>query len=96
MIRVLALGLLLALTACNRHGVADVTLDADAAQRNATAAKTLGDLAAADAASQGPAPAAHDAAPVKAAATPEAATAPVDDAAEAPAPAESDEAQSND
>ena len=96
MIRVLALGLLLALAACSRHGVADVTLDADAAQRNATAAKTLGDLAAADAASQGPAPTAHDAAPVKAAATPEAATAPVDDAAEAPAPAESDEAQSND
>jgi hypothetical protein len=95
MIRVLALGLLLALAACNRHGVADVTLDADAAQRNATAAKTLGDLAAADAASQGPAPAVHDAAPVKAA-VPEAADAPVNDAAEAPASDESDEAQSND
>jgi len=96
MIRVLALGLLLALAACNRHGVADVTLDADAAQRNATAAKTLGDLAAADAASQGPAPTVRDAAPVKAAAAPEATAAPVDDAAEAPAPDESDEAQSND
>ncbi len=96
MIRALALGLLLALAACNRHGVADVTLDADAAQRNTTAAKTLGDLAAADAASQGPAPEVRDTAPVKAAATPEAAAAPVDDAAEAPAPDESDEAQSND
>ncbi len=95
MIRALALGLLLALAACNRHGVADVTLDADAAQRNTTAAKTQSDLAAADAASQGPAPAVHDAAPVKAATAREAA-APVDDAAEAPAPDESDEAQSND
>ncbi len=47
--------LLLALAACNRHGVADVTLDADAAQRNATATKTLSDLAAAEAASRGPA-----------------------------------------
>ena len=95
MIRVLALGLLLVLAACNRHGVADVTLDADAAQRNTTAAKTLGDLAAADAASRGPAPAVHDTAPVKVAA-PETAAAPVDDAAEAPAADESDEAQSND
>ena len=94
MIRVLALSLLLALAACNRHGVADVTLDADAAQRNTTAAKTQSDLAAADAASQGPAPAVHDATPLKAA--PEAAAAPADDAAEAPAPDESDEAQSND
>ncbi|WP_294393832.1 hypothetical protein [uncultured Sphingomonas sp.] len=48
--------LLLALAACNRGGVADVTLDADANQRTATAAKTLADLAAADAASRGPAP----------------------------------------
>jgi hypothetical protein len=47
---------LLALAGCNREGVADVTLDADAAQRNATAAKTRDDLAAADAASRGPAP----------------------------------------
>jgi hypothetical protein len=93
MIRVLALGLLLALAGCNRRGVADVTLDADAAQRNATAAKTLGDLAAADAASQGPTPAVHDAAPAKAT---EAAAMPADDAAEAPASDESDEAQSND
>jgi hypothetical protein len=47
---------LLALAGCNREGVADVTLDADAAQRNATAAKTRDDLAAADAAIRGPAP----------------------------------------
>jgi hypothetical protein len=95
MSRVLALGLLLALAACNRHGVADVTLDADAAQRNATAAKTLGDLAAADAASQGPAPAMRDAAPVKAAPAPEAAAAPADNATEAATPDESDEAPAN-
>lgn len=95
MTRVLALGLLLMLAACNRHGVADVTLDADAAQRNATAAKTLGDLAAAEAASQGPAPAVRDAAPVKAAAAPETAAAPVDNATEATMPDESDEAPSN-
>jgi hypothetical protein len=55
-IRPLAMAALLALAGCNREGVADVTLDADAAQRNATAAKTLDDLAAADAASRGPAP----------------------------------------
>jgi hypothetical protein len=54
--RLAGLILLLSLAACNRGGVADVTLDADASQRNATAAKTLADLAAADAASQGPAP----------------------------------------
>jgi hypothetical protein len=61
MIRRLAPLLLLAgLAACNRHGVADVTLDADAAQRNATSAKTLADLAAADAASQGRPPVVHD------------------------------------
>ncbi len=64
MIRRLALGLLLALSACNRGGVADVTLAADASQRNATAAKTAGDLAAAMAASRGPAPIVHDAEPV--------------------------------
>jgi hypothetical protein len=57
--------LLLGLSACNRHGVADVTLDADAAQRNATAQKAIADLAAADAASEGPAPAVRDAAPAK-------------------------------
>jgi hypothetical protein len=51
---------LLLLGACNRSGAADVTLDADAAQRNATAAKTLADIAAADAASRGPAPVVHD------------------------------------
>jgi hypothetical protein len=56
--------LLLGLVACNRHGVADVTLDADAAQRNATAQKTIADLAAADTASQGPAPTVRDSAPV--------------------------------
>ena len=64
MIRRLAFGLLLVLAGCNRSGVADVTLDADAAQRNATAAKTLGDLSAANAASRGPAPVVHDAEPV--------------------------------
>ncbi|WP_420142921.1 hypothetical protein [Sphingomonas sp.] len=52
----LTVGLLLTLAACGRSGVADVTLDADAAQREATAAKTLADLAAADAAARGPAP----------------------------------------
>lgn len=66
MSRRLALGLLLILAGCNRSGVADVTLDADATQRNATAAKTLGDLAAATAASRGPAPLVRDAAPVSA------------------------------
>jgi len=63
--RRLTLILLVGLAACNRHGVADVTLDADAAQRNATQAKTLGDLAAADAASQGPVPIVRDARPAK-------------------------------
>jgi len=62
--RNLILLLLLGLTACNRHGVADVTLDADATQRNATAAKTVSDLQAAEAASRGPAPIVHDAPPV--------------------------------
>ena len=61
MIRRLAPLLLLAgLAACNRHGVADITLDADAAQRNATSAKTLADLAAADEASQDEAPVVRD------------------------------------
>lgn len=58
--RFVPLLLLAGLAACNRHGVADVTLDADAAQRNATSAKTLADLAAADEASQGEAPVVHD------------------------------------
>lgn len=58
--RALAFVLLLGLAACNRHGVADVTLDAAAAQRNATAAKTAADLQAAADASEGPAPAVHD------------------------------------
>ncbi|MBW8745707.1 MAG: hypothetical protein JF628_15480 [Sphingomonas sp.] len=88
--RAFAFVLLLGLSACNRHGVADVTLDAAAAQRNATAAKTLADLQAADEASQGPAPAMHarpSAAP-EAAAAPSApeenqADSPVDDAADA-------------
>jgi len=75
---------LLGLAACNRHGVADVTLDADAAQRNATAQKTTADLAAADAASQGPAPTKHDAAPARTAAPASRAAAP----AEAPAAAD--------
>jgi hypothetical protein len=67
-IRGLAIGALLLLAACNRQGAADVTLDADAAQRNATAAKTLADLAAADAASRGPAPVVRDVPPAKSAA----------------------------
>lgn len=90
--RRLAFLLLLGLAGCNRHGVADVTLDADAAQRNATAAKTLTDLAAADAASQGPTPIMRDASPARdkpaATSTPAAAeTAPVqDDASDMDAP----------
>jgi len=88
--RTAAFALLLGLSACNRHGVADVTLDAAAAQRNATAAKTLADLQAAADASQGPAPIVHDARPAaapKAAATLSAeeneAAAPAEDAADA-------------
>jgi len=76
--------LLLGLAACNRHGVADVTLDAAAAQRNATAAKTLADLQAAGEASQGPAPVMHDARP--AAAAPAAASASAAEANEIEAP----------
>lgn len=64
--RYLAFLVLLGLAACNRHGVADVTLDADAAQRNTTSGKTLEDLAAADAASRGPVPEVHDARPTPA------------------------------
>jgi len=87
--RIAALALLLGLSACNRHGVADVTLDAAAAQRSATAAKTLADLQAAADASQGPAPIVHDARPAaaKPAATLSAeeneAAAPAEDAADA-------------
>ena len=89
--RLLAVSLLLGLSACNRYGVADVTLDAAAAQRNATAAKTLADLQAASDASQGPAPAVHDArsapaaprAETPVAATEESPAPPVDDAADA-------------
>jgi len=89
--RPLALILLLGLGACNRHGVADVTLDAAATQRNATAAKTIADLQAATDAAQGPVPAIHDARPATApkpvaatTATPDdEAAAPVDDAADA-------------
>jgi hypothetical protein len=92
--RLLAFGLLLALAGCNRHQAADVTLDADAAQRNATAAKTLADIAAADAASRGPAPAVHDTR-----ARPETAQAPVEadqpEAEEAPSAADADEVQGN-
>ena len=59
MIRRLApLALMLLAVACNRGNVADVTLDADAAAENNTAAKTLADLAAADKAAAAPLPAA--------------------------------------
>jgi hypothetical protein len=85
--RPLALGLLLTLAACNRHGAADVTLDADATARNATAAKTETDLAAADAASRGPAPVVRDSDPVR----PPAGPAPSE-----PAPAETGEAPATD
>lgn len=64
--RALAILLLLGLSGCNRHGVADVTLDAAAAQRNATSAKTIADLQAAADASQGPAPVVHDTRPAAA------------------------------
>ena len=87
--RALAFVFLLGLSACNRHGVADVTLDAAAAQRNATAAKTLADIQAASAASQGPTPVVHEAKPAvaaeqtaPAAAQENQAEAPVDDAAD--------------
>jgi hypothetical protein len=83
--RVCALALLIGLSACNRHGVADVTLDAAAAQRNATAAKTLADLQAADQAAQGPAPIVHDTRPAEKSETPapeKASPAPVENAAE--------------
>jgi hypothetical protein len=94
----LALALLLALSACNRHRAADVTLDADAAQRNATAAKTLSDLAAADGASRGPAPAVRDAAPDTSGpqSNSESEPAPAADESDEPATIDAmDEAQSN-
>ena len=47
---------LLALAACHRGDTADVTVDADEAAANATAAKTLEDLAAAEAAARRPLP----------------------------------------
>ena len=90
--------LLLGLSACNRHGVADVTLDADAAQRNATAQKTVTDLAAADAASQGPTPTVHDAAPAKTVGPAAQAAVPAeaaDDADETPQADDTAEAESN-
>lgn len=83
--------LLIGLSACNRHGVADVTLDAAEAQRNATAAKTLADLQAADQAAQGPAPAVREAKP---AAAPTHA-APVADAPSETAPAVDDAADAD-
>jgi hypothetical protein len=58
-----ALALLLLLSACHKGKVADVTLDADRAAENATAAKTLADLAAADEAAGTPLPARQSAAP---------------------------------
>jgi hypothetical protein len=81
--RLIALSLLVGLAGCNRHGVADVTLDAAAAQRNATAAKTLADLQAANDAAEGPAPTVHDAPPI-AAPKPHAPAAPAEDSAETP------------
>ena len=51
-----ALALLLGLAGCHRGDVADVTLDADRAAENATAAKTIADLAAADRAAGVPLP----------------------------------------
>jgi hypothetical protein len=93
--RLLALGLLVGLAACNRHGVADVTLDAAAAQRNATAAKTAADLAAAEDASRGPAPAVHDARPAEASAASKASTTPVENAAEPAIDDTSDDSDTN-
>jgi hypothetical protein len=51
-----ALAFLLLLSACHKGKVADVTLDADRAAENATAAKTLADIAAAEEASRTPLP----------------------------------------
>jgi hypothetical protein len=91
--RSLVLVLLVGLAGCNRHGVADVTLDADAAQRNATASKTLSDLAAAEDASKGPAPVIRDARPAATEPQPEAPAAPANEAA--PAVDDTDDADSN-
>lgn len=52
----LALAAALAVAACHRHAATDLTPDADDAARNTTAAKTLTDLAAADAAARAPLP----------------------------------------
>ena len=94
MIRSLALGaLLLALAACNRHSAADVTLDADAAQRNATTIKTEADLAAADAASRGPAPVVRDIAPTE---SPAARSSPAPDADETSAADDAPDVPAND
>ena len=82
--RALALAFFLGLSGCNRHGVADVTLDAAAAQRNATEAKTRADLQAAAEASRGPAPVVHDARPA-AVPVPDAPAATEENQAEAPA-----------
>lgn len=99
--RQLALVVLAALAGCHRSGVADVTRDADAAQREATAAKTLGDLTAAEAASRGPAPIVHDKPPQSAEPAPSARTsAPVDPVSAPPpepdAPPANDSAPSED
>ncbi len=61
-----ALGLLLLLGACNRGNVADVTLEADRAAENATAAKTLADIAAAEEAARIPLPSRTERAPTPA------------------------------
>ena len=82
--RSFAFALLLALGACNRHGVADITLDAAAAQRSATEAKTRADLQAADQAAQGPAPAVRDATPAAEPKAEPAPPAPIEDMAETP------------
>jgi len=92
--RTLPLVLLLGLSACNRHGVADVTLDAAAAQRNATEAKTRADLQAAADASRGPAPAVHDARPSTAPAPDAPAAAPQENQSEA-ASDETDDSDTN-
>ena len=93
--RAFAFVLLIGLGACNRHGVADVTLDAAAAQRNATAAKTLADLQAADQAAQGPAPIVHDTRPAVQAAPKPVNAAPVENMADAPADDMADDSDTN-
>lgn len=68
---------LILVAGCHSGKVADVTLDADQAAENATAAKTLSDLAAADAAARAPLPprhaAAHEARPASSQRSPAAA-----------------------